>query len=572
MIVPIFALELRQDRSRGRRFYLLPWAYAGLLALQVALAFWEGGAARPWSAPSPLSPGGTAPAGGFAGLVGQHFLALLLLTPAVTATAFSSERAKGTLGQLLTTALTSAEVVLGKLLARLLRLLEVLLAGLPVLCVAGGYADLPVVFFAALLALTALIAVSAASVGLVVAAWSKQASSGVLLTYAVLALGAVAVVAAPLRVLHPYWVLEACWGDAEGDVALGRLLAAALAWGTVAAAGLAVSVLSLRRAYSRQLGEPGQKRGRAAPRRAPVGDDPIRWKECHVEGLAPLRLLRRVPRHAGVLAVALLSAGASLVSLRAAWDPVAPSPALFVTQASASLVVAALIVTVRCAGAVAGERERQTWESLLLTPLDGPAYLGGRVLGLRDAVAPYFVAYAVPVLVASLLGGVVAALATVCGLLLAWPVIYYAATCGLRASVSAPSAWRGMVTAVFHVYVTGVLMSFGVSACAGVLFAFLHGVIDPARGSPVEIALWVAYPVASSVACGVAFVALADARLRQAERDALVTMPEYQFLTEFGSNGEVERARFPARGGTAGGHGPGRPPPPRPSTGIQRRQ
>jgi hypothetical protein len=558
MIVPIFTLELRQDRSRGRRFYLLPWAYAGLLAFQVALAFWEGGTAASWPPASPVLPGAAAMPRGFTGLLGQHFLVLLLLTPAVTATAFSSERAKRTLGQLLTTALTSADIVLGKLLARLLRLLEVLLAGLPVLCIAGGYADLPPAFLAALLALTILIALSAAAVGLVVAAWSKQASSAVLLTYAALAVGAGVVVAVPVRVLHPYWVLEACWGDPEGSVVLSRLLAAALAWGAVAAAGLAVSVLSLRRAYSRQLGQPGQKRGRAAPRRAPVGDDPIRWKEYHVEGLALLRLLRRVPRPAGVLAVALLSAGVSLVSLRAARDAVAPSPALFVTQASASLVVAALVVTVRCAGAVAGEREQQTWESLLLTPLDGPAYMGGRVLGLRDVVAPYFVAYAVPALLASLLGRVVAALATVCGLLLAVPVLYYAATCGLRASVSAPSAWRGMVAALFQVYVTGVLVSFVVSACAGVLFAFLHGVIDPDKGSPVEIALWVAYPLANSVACGVAFVALADARLRQAERQALVTMPEYQFLTVFGSSGEVERARFPARGGTAGGRDPGR--------------
>jgi hypothetical protein len=40
MIGPIFGLELRQDRSRGRRFYLLPWAYAALLAFQVALSPW----------------------------------------------------------------------------------------------------------------------------------------------------------------------------------------------------------------------------------------------------------------------------------------------------------------------------------------------------------------------------------------------------------------------------------------------------------------------------------------------------------------------------------------------------
>ncbi len=62
MIGPIFGLELRQDRSRGRRFSSCPGAYAGLLAFQVALSSWWGGGrplvvgrqpSRPRPAPAP---------------------------------------------------------------------------------------------------------------------------------------------------------------------------------------------------------------------------------------------------------------------------------------------------------------------------------------------------------------------------------------------------------------------------------------------------------------------------------------------------------------------------------------
>ena len=33
------------------------------------------------------------------------------------------------------------------------------------------------------------------------------------------------------------------------------------------------------------------------------------------------------------------------------------------------LVVASLVIGIRCSGAISGEREKQTWEALLLTPL-----------------------------------------------------------------------------------------------------------------------------------------------------------------------------------------------------------
>src|SRR5947209_6179076 len=92
MVGPVFALELLRERRRGRRFWLMGWAYVWFLALQVLLAWLD---AMGWGA------SGLVPAPMFLssarlhGLVVQHFAVLFLITPALTATAFSEEKAKG---------------------------------------------------------------------------------------------------------------------------------------------------------------------------------------------------------------------------------------------------------------------------------------------------------------------------------------------------------------------------------------------------------------------------------------------------------------------------------------------
>src|SRR5262245_10658133 len=57
----------------------------------------------------------------------------LLAAPAATAGAFHLDRARGTLAQVLATDLTAAEIVLGKLAARLVPLVGTVLCGVPFL-------------------------------------------------------------------------------------------------------------------------------------------------------------------------------------------------------------------------------------------------------------------------------------------------------------------------------------------------------------------------------------------------------------------------------------------------------
>src|SRR5262245_14162605 len=69
------------------------------------------------------------------------------------------------------------------------------------------------------------------------------------------------------------------------------------------------------------------------------------------------------------------------------------------------LVLACLVVGIRCSGTVCGEREKQTWEALLLTPLANQQLIRNKLWGILGAAVPYVLAYMVPALVLAALVG-----------------------------------------------------------------------------------------------------------------------------------------------------------------------
>src|SRR5438105_5433864 len=90
-----------------------------------------------------------------------------------------------------------------------------------------------------------------------------------------------------------------------------------LAWGGIGSLCLGLAVWRLRPAYLRQLQGEGRpkKFGWWRARRAPVPDEPIRWKERQVDGLAPLAALRRVPRWFGITVIFLVTVTSSVLIL-----------------------------------------------------------------------------------------------------------------------------------------------------------------------------------------------------------------------------------------------------------------
>src|SRR5206468_1762416 len=160
----------------------------------------------------------------------------------------TDEKRRGTLQYLLTTDLDTRHIILGKLLGRVAQVLLVALAGLPLFALwagFGGVEPLTLLFVAAVLI-------------------------------------------APLFALGSATVLASVRG-----------------WGALGGGCLGLSVAMLRPVYVREL----ESAGPARPHwyqadRIPVSDDPVRWREWHVEGLAPAPALRRVPLWLGVVLVA----------------------------------------------------------------------------------------------------------------------------------------------------------------------------------------------------------------------------------------------------------------------------
>jgi hypothetical protein len=124
------------------------------------------------------------------------------------------------------------------------------------------------------------------------------------------------------------------------------------------------------------------------------------------------------------------------------WDSAGDA---FLIQGLVVLVVAALVVGVRASGSVTGERERQTWEGLLLTPLESRQLIRGKVWGIIDSARPYLFAYTIPALAASLLAGPFAVYWTVYWGAMTWVAMYFMSGTGVEASVRSSGSWRSLL-------------------------------------------------------------------------------------------------------------------------------
>src|SRR4051812_44370353 len=76
----------------------------------------------------------------------------------------------------------------------------------------------------------------------------------------------------------------------------------------------------------------------------------------------------------------------------------------FLVQSLVALLLATLVVGVRCSGSITGEREKQTWEALLLTPVPAPQIVRSKLWGVIGASYWYLLAYAAPAAALSIVG------------------------------------------------------------------------------------------------------------------------------------------------------------------------
>ena len=486
MAGPVFYQELllgsRRSRNALFRQLFCGWLVLLFLLLYLIYLFESNAIPRLVNANLKIN---TQAAGHFASmllewLVLQQIFVVLVATPALTAGAVTDEKSRGTLQYLLAADLTSSEIILGKLLGRLYQVVQIAGSGLPLLCFVGVFGGLDPFLLLAALLVTFLPALALGPVSLLAAVWSRSTRDAVIGVYALLIAGYIVLRnVGGLDYFNPMFALEPLWRDGSGLDVMARLPMLVLCWGIIGVGSLGLAVWRLRPAYLRQLqgaGRPKRVRWWLA-RRAAVSDEPIRWKERHVEGVAPLAILRRFPRWLGMLLIFAVTAISSVlllwlnlpgnitldqllrwakdVDVLQIWTAFSAAAGGFFLQAVIALLLATLMIGIRCSGAVTGERERQTWEALLLTPLPVRHMVRGKLWGIIGATYPYLLAYVLPALAFSLLAGIPVTAGVGIHLLATWLAMCFVGAAGIWCSVRSKSSWRSLLGTLGISYVGG---------------------------------------------------------------------------------------------------------------------
>jgi ABC-type transport system involved in multi-copper enzyme maturation permease subunit len=510
MVGPVLHQELLLG-SRRNRTHVFRWAYAAWLIVLVLYGYarFEGEQQRlrlakynatTWPPPALAEPRrASAPeivGAWFAeAFVVQQLLLIALATPALVAGAVTDEKRRGTLQYLMTADLDDRHIILGKVLARSAGVALLALTGLPLFALLAGFGGVSPVTVLAAGVVVVLPLFALASVAVLASVWCRQTRDAVVAVYVLGTLAGLVVwrMGGVLDYFNPLYVLAPAWGPWRSlDLAeVGRrLLGSTVCWGLLGCTCLGLAIWRLRPVYLKELeGVKQAKRTWYSAVRVPVDDEPIRWRERHVEGLAPTPGLRRIPLWVGVTAVALVTSVSSLLilalSLPANATPgdffralvqlrparlaaLLPDAGLgFLVQSLVVMLLASLVVGIRCSGAITGERERHTWEALLLTPISARQLLHGKLWGIMGSSFWYLLAYAAPALLFSALGGLLALLWTVLWLAVTVLAMYYVGAAGLWRSVRARSSWRALLGTLTAGYLGGLAIYL---CCSPILF------------------------------------------------------------------------------------------------------
>jgi ABC-type transport system involved in multi-copper enzyme maturation permease subunit len=364
---------------------------------------------------------------------------VLLLTPILVAGSVFEERNTRSGEVLLTTDLTRREIFYGKFLARVVQVMMVVAAGMPILALTLLWGGVAIQFIAVGYLATFLCIFSSGAIAVSVAGSSETLRDAVLKSYAYIFVFDVVIFPASPFVMIPMGRDEigaglCCCGIFVPVQIIVTLvsLSHGLRW-------LRLAMLRQRRQITTELAE------EMARRKPPVDEEnPLVWKERHVggesEALTTTIVTSSVVIVCGVSIVALLGAE----TLPPGWVSEYAIPLV--------LLMAATTVGLGAAGGVARERQKNTLTDLFMVPggrgeiliakLIGAAWRGRSLLGAVAAL-----------LIVSLIGGT--PLVAVLPLALAAVVfIVFAATLGIwlsvhcRTAMNASVLWMGLVASI----------------------------------------------------------------------------------------------------------------------------
>ena len=332
----------------------------------------------------------------FYAIVGTQLALVLLAAPAFTAGSICLDKARGNLAHMLTTDLSGAEVVLGKLFARLMPVAGLVITALPVLALTAllGGVDPEALLGACAVSLAA--AAFGSTLALVLSVWGRKTHEVLIVVYVIYAI---------LLLLQPVarW-LPGGWGltplavalDAVNPflVAFGPYLRPGVTWNDyvpflAGASGLSAlfalaAVATLRPVAKREGGRPERRRAPKDGKPSPLPHgalldlNPVLWREWHRR--RPSRWMK------GVVAVyAVLAVGAAVLAVVNAWGT-GPGREMAAFVNAFTFSVGLALVSITSVTSLQEERARGSLDVLMTTPLPTRSIVWGKWWGAYRAV------------------------------------------------------------------------------------------------------------------------------------------------------------------------------------------
>jgi ABC-type transport system involved in multi-copper enzyme maturation permease subunit len=403
---PVLAVEL-VTMSRRTRYFVLRVIYAAALFFALWTTYEETARWRRFADDSgDMNSIAAFTAAFFATFGAMQLLAVLLIGPALAAGTIAQERERRTIEYLYATPLSNLEIVIGKLGGRVLQILGIVLAGVPVLALAMLLGGITPGALVSLTAITLSTVLFVTMVSLAVSAWTAKARDAVIRAYLVffclwvlpLFASALAelnssfawaapilkqvVVANPLMTFAMILSGRGPWGVVAEPWSLSLPLVRnqMLAGGTA----LVLATFFMRRIHLRESGKPSRKRRwRFQFFRGMLGDNPMYWKELYAEpgssrlGLLGYGLLTLIFIAVCGITVYMLSESVNRPYMRNG-----ESYCMYATTMSTFLSCCGLLLmTARAASSITSEKERDCWASLIGTPLEGGQIIKAKILG-----------------------------------------------------------------------------------------------------------------------------------------------------------------------------------------------
>jgi ABC-type transport system involved in multi-copper enzyme maturation permease subunit len=475
--------------ARRDRYFLLRGLYATGLFLLLLWVRWLWGFSRPHDHQVSHDEMAGLAASYFGAYAVVQFIAVVLLTPAYVAGCIADDKERRVLEFLLSTDLANREIIFGKVVARIGNLLLFLLAGLPVLSFVQFFGGIDPAILLLSIGATAVTMLGLTGVSMVNSVQRKRGRDAVLMTYGA-AVGYV-IISQVLSVfvliagnMPNAWPSQAMlamepaidvfsWGDplkavfyefrkvfttgaGQGQMLLELFTHYASFHMTVFVLGISYSVWRVRAIALRQAGGSDvPRKGSKSRDRRGVSDSPMVWKETVAEGTLKFGWLARL----GILilfAAAVVPLGLIVyfsifergVSENSAWQQLREGVNGWVRSLNAIITSVMLLgISVRAAGSVGGERDRDTLVSLLTTPLAAKDILMGKFWGAIASVRKLGYLFAAIWLIGLVTGGV-HPLAVPVQLIALVPVMCAAASVGLFFSVVCTTTLRALTLTI----------------------------------------------------------------------------------------------------------------------------